>query len=200
MHHANLLIGSREWGHAHIPEEERMQSPDISLRSYERMTIADARALIHDAQLRPVVRTYRTFILDVQVLLPEAQNALLKLLEEPDAGARFFLIIPREEVLLPTLRSRFDLLAREHAPIDTAVFDAFRALAPRERLKGIVEKLDEEDREWVRSLLQGAALHAEALHDPVFMRDVLATEAYIVSPGASKKILLEHLALSIPEK
>jgi hypothetical protein len=170
------------------------------MRSYDRVAIDDAFALIHDAQLRPVVRPYRTFILDAEMLLPGAQNALLKLLEEPDADARFFLIIPREELLLPTLRSRFDLFAREYAPLDTAVFDAFSALPYGARLKEIAQKLEEEDRAWLRGILHGAARYAETSRDPVFMRDVLSTEAYIVSPGASKKILLEHLALSIPEK
>ena len=200
MHHANLLIGSREWALAQIPQEECFSSPDISVRSYERMVIADARALIRDAHLRPLVRPYRTFIIDAISILPDAQNALLKLLEEPEAGARFFFIVPREQVLLPTLRSRFELYASEQGSIDTTDFDTFLSLPYGERLSCIVEKLDAEDMNWVRSIVRGAALAAQSSRDPMLIRDVLQTEAFIVSPGASKKMLLEHIALSFKQK
>lgn len=200
MHHAHLLVGSREWAHAQIPQDEILSSPDVSIRSYERMVIADARSLIRDAYLRPVTRTHRTFILDAASILPDAQNALLKLLEEPPADALFFFVVPREEILLPTLRSRFNLLATEHAAINTTDFDAFLSLPYAQRLTRIVEKLEAEDLEWVRSVVHGAALYAEASRDPVFIRDMLKTEAFIMSPGASKKMLLEHVALSLKEK
>ncbi len=200
MHHANLLVGSKEWALAQIPQEERLSSPDISVRSYERMAVGDARTLIRDAYLRPVLRPYRTFIVDAVSILPDAQNALLKLLEEPEASARFFFIVPREQMLLPTLRSRFDLYATEHAGIDTAAFDAFLGLSYAERLSCIVEKLDAEDMNWVRAVVHGAALVAQSSRDSVLIRDVLNTEAFLVSPGASKKMLLEHIALSYSEK
>lgn len=200
MHHANLLVGSREWALLQIPAEERATGSDVSLRSYERMTIADARALIADATLRPVARSHRTFILDCVAILPEAQNALLKLLEDPPETARFFLIASREEVLLPTLRSRFHLLATEHAAVDTKDFSVFQSASYAERLASVAKKLDAEDTEWVAALIRGAAAYAEMSRDPALIRDVLMVESYIQSPGASKKMLLEHLALSLPQK
>ena len=39
-------------------------------------------------------------------LLPEAQNALLKTLEEPPSASVFVLVTSRPDVLLPTVRSR----------------------------------------------------------------------------------------------
>ena len=38
--------------------------------------------------------------------MPEAQNALLKTLEEPPPASVFVLITSRPDVLLPTVRSR----------------------------------------------------------------------------------------------
>ena len=40
----------------------------------------------------------------------EAQNSLLKLLEEPAKHAHFFVIIPSTHLLLPTMKSRMSLL------------------------------------------------------------------------------------------
>ena len=40
----------------------------------------------------------------------EAQNALLKLLEEPPVYAHFFLIIPSAHLLLPTVKSRLSMI------------------------------------------------------------------------------------------
>ena len=43
---------------------------------------------------------------DADALLPEAQNALLKTLEEPPPASVFILVTSRPDVLLPTVRSR----------------------------------------------------------------------------------------------
>ena len=43
----------------------------------------------------------------------QAQNALLKMLEEPPAGSVFFLIVDRAQNLLETIRSRCKILSTE---------------------------------------------------------------------------------------
>ena len=43
---------------------------------------------------------------DADALLPEAQNALLKTLEEPPPASTFILVTSRPDLLLPTVRSR----------------------------------------------------------------------------------------------
>jgi DNA polymerase III subunit delta' len=56
---------------------------------------------------KPNQSAYRTLIIDqAEALTTEAQNALLKLTEEPPAAALVILIATDPEVLLPTLRSR----------------------------------------------------------------------------------------------
>lgn len=199
MHHANLLIGQTEWALAQIPKEERISGPDVVYLAHERMTIGDARSLMHAAHLRPVSRTHRTFILSASTILPEAQNALLKLLEEPASTTRFFLIVPNEHMLLPTLRSRFQVFAAEHASIDTSALDAFLKMTYAERLAHIVERIDAEDAAWIQAIVRGIASYAARVRDAALIRDVLRTESYLASPGSSKKMLLEHLALSLPD-
>ena len=57
---------------------------------------------------RPSASAYRTVIIDgADNLTDQAQNALLKVSEEPPAHGLLILIVDNPENLLPTLQSRF---------------------------------------------------------------------------------------------
>jgi hypothetical protein len=57
---------------------------------------------------KPFISSRRIAIVDrAQAMTPEAQNALLKVAEEPPASALLILVMPDPELLWPTLRSRF---------------------------------------------------------------------------------------------
>ncbi len=197
MHHANLLIGNKDWALSQIPESEKNEGQDIFVTHYDRMSIANVRSLIHEANLRPVVREYRTFILICDSLLHEAQNALLKLFEEPNAHTVFYLILPREDILLPTLRSRLNLLGVETYSEEGEIFNNFRKTGLADRLTMIAEKLKEEDTNWVETITHGFSRHAHETRDTTLMKDALLLESYIYTTGSSKKMLLEHIALTL---
>ncbi len=197
MHHANLLVGKKEWGLSQIPESEKVEGPDVFVTHYERMSIANVRTLIYEAGLRPVSREYRTFVLICDSLLHEAQNALLKLFEEPNAHTVFYLILLREDMLLPTLRSRLNLVAKEEQSSEKKIFDSFLKCGYADRLTIIGERLKEEDLSWVREIAHGLSLYAHMKKDVVLMRDAMLFESYIHTPGSSKKMLLEHIAISL---
>jgi DNA polymerase III delta prime subunit len=132
--------------------------------------------------------------------LHEAQNALLKLLEEPNTHSLFYLIIPREDILLPTLRSRLHLVAHEDdesSRVENTVYTSFKKLSYSDRLMQIVERLDAEDQTWIHMLIRGALQDAHASKNAAFMRTILDTESYMHTPGCSKKMLLEHFALTL---
>lgn len=69
--------------------------------------IEAARDLVDRAAYRPFEGRRRVAIVDqADALEPGAQNALLKLLEEPPAGSAFMLVTAYPDLLLPTVRSR----------------------------------------------------------------------------------------------
>lgn len=69
--------------------------------------IDTVRALQEDAYILPNEASLRVFLLwDVQNMTPQAQNALLKILEEPPAHVLFILTCEQRALLLSTVLSR----------------------------------------------------------------------------------------------
>lgn len=79
----------------------------ITLLAKTQSGIAEIRNLIYLAQKKPYNSPIRTIIiLEAQALTVEAQNALLKILEEPPTSTRFVLTSPTTENILSTISSR----------------------------------------------------------------------------------------------
>ncbi len=182
-------------------------NPDVHVRSYTTFGIDDALELRERAQLRPVRGGMRTFVIHAAAMTTEAQNALLKTLEEPPADALLFFIVPSPETLLPTIRSRAQML--DVGPSDSVSLTSankFLAAPANERLK-IVEMLlekDESDKrdvgaiftfldslEKVLSVRELDARNAEAL------RAIYRARGYLGDKGALIKPLLESVALLV---
>ncbi len=73
----------------------------------QNITVDQIRALSADAVVLPNEAQRKVYILDeAETMNPAAQNAALKLLEEPPAGAVFLLCTTRPMQLLATVRSR----------------------------------------------------------------------------------------------
>ena len=81
------------------------------------ITVDQVRSVVEQTGYRPFEGRRRVFVIDdADLLLPQAQNALLKTLEEPPPSAQFILVTARPDLLLDTVRSRcprlrFGLLA-----------------------------------------------------------------------------------------
>lgn len=81
--------------------------------------IRQIRALIADAYVMPNEADKKVYIIeDADTMNLSAQNAILKLLEEPPAFDSFILIATNPMLLLPTVRSRCVLVRAETATED----------------------------------------------------------------------------------
>jgi DNA polymerase III delta prime subunit len=143
----------------------------------------------------------------VSQITSEAQQALLKLFEEPQEGAIFLLLAPHGSII-PTLRSRF--LDYPWKPQESVFQSAGAFLAASQKTRGaeIVKLLKDEDglRERVRDFLNALE---QALY-PMLQKssgkkeiregleDIARIRSYANDRSPSLKMLLEHLALSLP--
>lgn len=103
----------------HADEKDRREHliwsdhPDVALaRPFNRLLrIGPMREIEQEANFRPYEGRARFFIIeDADRLNPQSSNALLKTLEEPPRTSHLILITSRPAVLLPTIRSRCQML------------------------------------------------------------------------------------------
>ena len=135
--------------------------------------VDQVRDAIEKSAYRPFEGRRRVVIVDdADAVLIEAQNALLKTLEEPPSASSFVLVTSRPDVLLPTVRSRCqrlrfgrlapqdvaDVLIREHGYSET---EAHAAASAADGSVGAALDGGSEDfasaREAAVGLLQGVA-------------------------------------------
>jgi DNA polymerase III delta prime subunit len=77
--------------------------------------IEDARQMQKFLMLKPYAREKKSVLVEgAETLTLEAQNALLKTLEEPPANSQIILTLPDESLLLPTIVSRCQLITLNH--------------------------------------------------------------------------------------
>lgn len=179
-------------------------NPDAYVRVYSHFGIDEARELSARAYGKAMGGSVRIFIAVFPVITNEAQNALLKTLEEPPAGSMFFLVTPSPTTLLPTLRSRaqmLDLGLREDSLVNAKLFLKAK---PRDRvdmLKPLLEKNDD-DRRDIGAIITFLSSLERMLAGMKGSREgidaVYRARMYAGDKGSLLKPLLEQVALLSP--
>ena len=119
-HHAYFIHAFKDGAHKlkeFLKEKfniSHSQNPDFYHEKFDVIGIDDSRRLkeLHSSKSFKD-GTKRIFIIESTGITREAQNALLKIFEEPNEDTHFFLIMPSVEMLLPTLRSRLSIIKTE---------------------------------------------------------------------------------------
>jgi len=101
--------------------------PDLFLAEPEGATltlkIERVRDLVREIDARPFEAAARAVLIDdAHTMTEQAQNALLKSLEEPPPTSHVFLVTPSPQTLLPTIRSRCQTLRL--GPLPAALLEA----------------------------------------------------------------------------
>ena len=178
-------------------------NPDIYIREYPRFGVDDAIELRDRSNKRPIAGSQRFFIIATPGMTNEAQNALLKTLEEPPADAAFFIVVPAPEMLLPTLRSRSQVLTLLHEEAENSIdTKTFLAASPGERLdmlKPLLEKDEDDKRDIGRIVGFLSALERVLEKKPEGLHAIYRARKYIGDKGALVKPLLEQVALLVPK-
>ena len=202
-HHAYVLFAN-SLEESVLPEHLRSASTDIVHVIVPRLSIDEVRSLTALSVQRPFEGDIRVFVIVASDIAIEAQNALLKLFEEPPKHVVFYVVVPPTTFLLPTLRSRLVVLedSKGGHTRDATAFTSFISSSYAERLNAIVEHTKEKDPVWIEAIVHGCEswAHEHIPKEQELLKALLLVRSYIDFKGASAKMLLEELALSLPYK
>ncbi len=184
---------------------EVMGNPDVLFLHHDNFGIDESRELYQISLSAPLQEDKKIIALSFKKISREAENALLKLFEDPNPRSEFLIASSNFDSLLPTLRSRLFLINREgEKSKNESGIKKFLALPIGEKLKETDKiqkayKDSEGDKGVIRDFL--LALHSELEKEPVKNADALRASArslsYIDDPSSSIKILLESVVLAL---
>ncbi|HEY1037057.1 MAG TPA: hypothetical protein VGE62_00580 [Candidatus Paceibacterota bacterium] len=129
LHHAYVLEGSFA---SALPVLERilgdlfglsMSHPDVFVHQTAAFGVEDAALVVEKNSRRPSAGSNKFIIVSLAGISHQAQNSLLKTLEEPAVGTHIFIIAPTASIFLPTVRSRVHVvsLGRSASQADSEV-------------------------------------------------------------------------------
>ncbi len=102
---------------------DTLSHPDLQILSKDpqdaTIKVKAVREFLKGIELAPNEAPFRVYVIDdAETLGKEAQNALLKTLEEPSGRAKFFLLATTDATLLSTVRSRCMSFPMESIPTE----------------------------------------------------------------------------------
>ncbi len=197
-------------------------NPDVVVRQYGLLSVEDARQVSELATGKAFAGDTKVVIIAASRAYHEAQNALLKLFEEPPVGIYLFFVLLSLGGLLPTLRSRVQVLDKmkdigsrsyEGLPMSFIPKAAEEFMkATKEKRSAMIKKLasgrDEEERRENREEALAIVNGIEAVAygklkrgDGVaaLLSDIAALRTHLYDRSAPVRMILEHLSLVLPE-
>lgn len=194
-HHALLLFVSDV---ADVDIADIAAEDEVKDATFEKFGVGEAQQLVKDAHLRPADTSKQLFAVRAQFVTSEAQNALLKVFEEPPESTKFLLIVPKDFVVIPTLLSRCEIITIDSSASKNDIFEAFLRASFAERLVLIDVAQKKKDAHWQREIKKGLIgyLHTHTEH----LKELEYATRLLLTRGASNKLLLEHSALTIPSR
>jgi DNA polymerase III delta prime subunit len=172
-------------------------NPDVLRLKYDLLGVDEARAIGQIALTIPL-GPRKILMIQANSFTAEAQNALLKLLEEPAANTHFFILVKNISVLLPTLRSRLAEFEIHHETRDTVRAKLFFESTPAIRLSILKEIIDNKDKQAALQFLDDLESYLKGtsvINNSGVLKQILISKKYLRGNGSSTKMILEHMAL-----
>src|SRR3989344_5257985 len=187
-------------------------NPDVVFREYETFGIDDARWFKERQEKSAFGGGKKIFVIAFNFITTEAQNALLKVFEEPTDNTVFFTIAPSSAILLPTLRSRLLIISlpNSETPLSKEAEKFLRADIDS-RLK-MAEKFKDAENETKKSELLAFISQIEIslkkknsdISDlsPDYLSSIdelIKLKRYLFGPSPKTAMIAEYLALRLPQ-
>ncbi len=192
-------------------------SPDVLCQNYESFTINDSSGIKNWHSNIGVTEGKKICILATKFINREAEQSLLKIIEEPAVNTHIFIIVPDTSVLLETIISRVHVVKIKdtdniNLEIKKEVL-VFMSASPSERINSIsliVKNNKNEDssgqlrfyatlfiNEIEYIFYQKFKKNRNDENIKFILKELQKSREYLSTPGAAVKMILEHLALVI---
>ena len=219
LHHAYIIEGNpkdtRDMVFADIQQRLELtpQSQDFFVIEASMFGVEEANLAIDIHSRKATHKGNKGIVLVADTFSHQAQNALLKTLEEPNPGTFFFILTSSASTFLPTVLSRVHVVTSKP---DGVLQSKHTCLSPHTfvseskpvRLKTIKEiiKLKEDEKigdaeifSFITGVEQSIFHKVKGTQDEVMVSTVLTTVSdYMRDTSSSKKMLLEYMALELP--
>ncbi|OHA89476.1 MAG: hypothetical protein A2741_02760 [Candidatus Zambryskibacteria bacterium RIFCSPHIGHO2_01_FULL_43_27] len=212
LHHAYILVGEADLLLKELNsffEKElgvRVRgNPDYQYQEFETFGIDEARALSLAQSRKSYTSGKKIFAFSFQGITTEAQNALLKVLEEPTKDTHFFLITDSTQRFLPTLLSRVQIIESNKSLDKRKDGQDFVNLPMVERLAVALRIGEEKNKKEAKKLLESIEVYLgesirggnASLEIVYALEEVMSAKKYLGDRAPSVKMLLEHIALIV---
>lgn len=215
-HHAYYLVGDKSIVPSILESIQAgfgidsINSQDYVERVYQVFTIDDARELKLIHGTRPVFSAgKKLFVLSMSGITIEAQNALLKLLEEPAEYAHFILIVSSPHILLDTVKSRLYFVASNNANYkiaksdtdDANIFIKANSTKKLAIIKDMLDDLAKEKRSkidiinFLSNVEREVYQNNDLIKNKKLLENIDFIRNYLNDKAPSIKILMEYFAL-----
>jgi DNA polymerase III delta prime subunit len=200
IHHANIVLGNSRDFIFNILEKDLnfniKANPDFLLVENDFFGIDDARDLEKWAMGKPLIGEVKVSLIIIKSITHEAQNALLKVLEEPTIGTYIFINLENLGGLLGTFLSRVRVL-NPSGQNNTEDSNAHKFLNSKIKEKlSIIQSLSKkenksETKELIKNL-EGVAYKSNFKSQD--LKSILTAKIFASTRGSSPKMLLEWLS------
>lgn len=194
-HQAPLVLVGK-WGDLHESILENLNPRDQYILETENRSISikEIRQLLGAITTTTPFGSRLIVIPDCERLSLPAAQALLKALEEPNAGNRWLLTTKFPRRLLPTIRSRVQIIRTVAGVKEMVQLDFTKRLSQKTRLP-----LDEDELEAINVFIQKKL--QESRDQPALFRALLRLRDYykIKSLGGNEKLATDVLLASLVE-
>ncbi len=182
-------------------------NPDIFFLTYQKFGIEDARSVIEMSLGAPVQNEKKIIVFSFDSITNDAQNAFLKIFEDPSPQLKFVLNTYTADGLLPTLRSRLSIFKNEKE-VEVTNVEGFMKMSVGEKLKEIEKMVkdykDGGNKQTIKQFLLGIHYFLEQKIQKERKGqnlDALKATAkaldYLEDKSSSVKILLESVVLAL---
>lgn len=199
-HHAFAVVGDIGQTIALLQKSLPKNTPDVWCEFFSDFTVEDGHRAKAWQATKPLTVGFKYAVWGITSANTEAQNTLLKILEEPGSAVKIIIAIPHEGILLPTLLSRLMVVKMNMSDeygLYKKLAEQFIASEPAQRLVLIEENFDYKEDGIKTKFIQFLSECERAVQQApqVNALEIIKAKKSLSDRSAVPRMVMEHLSM-----